>query len=754
MVSSRGEESHLIRVLSVITQNRNGAILRGQCITDSGEIVDTHQQIVARLHRRGVAVPVMAGQWWTVKGKVNTNSFINAGGFQMVEEQMEVRPGDAVLKLPSGAHIVDYLKRNPRFKGVGPATADKLWETFKERLVEILDGGDCTALEEVVSHDIALALVQGWHEEGLGKTLQWLGANGVGLVIGRRIAAHFGAEAENKIHENPYRLLSFAAGWSEVDVLATQTLGVARTDDRRLAAAVEETVYRRFSLGDTFVPLPDLIDGIRRLLQNEPHQRNVIDAAIGHCERTGRLLFDLQGNAYSPGASILEDRVVECIAVRQGLLSPACGVDEHISQYEAREGNGFLLNDEQRAAVHLVADHHFAVITGGAGCGKTTVLKAVCLVLEAQGYEIVQVALAGKAVKRMQYSTGRAAQTIASFIKKFNEGTVVDYSGPAVGRAILIDESSMVDLISFSALVRQLPATVKIVLIGDPHQLPPVGPGLILHCLTDGVVVPHVELKVAKRFGSEIAQVANSIRDGVFPVLKDHGSVRFTEIDGHEMAEVAAKEYLTQPLDSVVLCSTRALAANINHRVQESLANGRKEVMTWNEEAECWATARLREGDLVIFTRNHWDLGLQNGSMGKIVSVEHHGDDQIGQIEWDDGVVRGFDEALLDSLELGYALTVHKSQGSQWKRVVVCLPSSSKMVDRSLIYTAVTRAQSEVLLLGSQTGIQEQVSRKKAADRRRVGLPMRLKAMRVYAASQAPLVARAPMDAAHVGRRP
>jgi exodeoxyribonuclease V alpha subunit len=734
MVNGLGEESHLIRVLSVITQNRNGAILRGQCITDAGEIMDTHQQIVARLQGRGVAVPVMVGQWWTVKGKVSRHSFINSGGFQMVEDQMEVRPGDAVLKLPSGAHIVDYLKRNPRFKGVGPATADRLWETFTDRLVGILDAGDYKALEEVVSHSKALALVQGWHEEGLGKTLQWLGANGVGLVIGRRIAAHFGAEAEAKIHENPYRLLSFAAGWSEVDGLATQTLGVARTDDRRLAAAVEESVYRRFGLGDTYVPLPDLIDGIRRLLKNEPHQRDVIDAAIGHCERTGRLLFDQQGNAYSPGASILEDRVVQCIAARQGLLSPACSVDEHISQYEAREGNGFLLNDEQRAAVHLVADHHFSVITGGAGCGKTTVLKAVCLVLEAQGYNIVQVALAGKAVKQMQKSTAREAQTIASFIKKINEGTVVDYTGPTVGRAILIDESSMVDLISFSALVRQLPDTVKIVLIGDPHQLPPIGPGLILHCLTNGVV-PHVELKVAKRFGSEIAEVANSIREGVFPVLKEHGPVRFTEIGDNEMAEVAAKEYLAQPLDGVVLCSTRALAANINQRVQDSLANGRKEVVTWNEEAECWASARLREGDLVICTRNNWDLGLQNGSMGKIVSVEHDGDDHIGKIEWDDGVVRGFDEALLDNLELGYALTVHKSQGSQWNRVVVCLQRSSKMVDRSLIYTAVTRAQSEVLILGSQPGIQEQVSRKKAADRRRVGLPMRLKAMRVYASA-------------------
>jgi exodeoxyribonuclease V alpha subunit len=736
VVNGSAEVSHLVRVMSVRVQNRNGSILRGQCISELGEIMDTHKQIVARLHSRGVLVPVMPGQWWRIKGKFKTRSYINASGFQMVEDQMEVRPGDAEMMMPSGEHVVDNLKRNPRFRGVGPVTADRLWETFRDGLFEILDSGNCQALEEVVSHDKALLLVQGWQEEGLSKTLQWLGKNRVSLEIGRRVTVHFGAAAEEKIHENPYRLLSFSSGWEEVDVLATQSLGVARTDDRRLAAAVEECVYRRFSLGDTYVPMQDLIGGMRKLLQGEEHQQDVINAAIDHCERTGRLLFDQQGNAYSPGASILEDRVVRCIAARDCLLSPACSVDEHITAYEAKEGNGFRLNEEQRAAVHLAADHHFAVITGGAGCGKTTVLKAVCLVLEAQGYEIVQVALAGKAVKRMQESTARPAQTIASFIKKINEGAIVDRSGPAIGHAIghaiLIDESSMVDLISFSALTDPLPDSVKIVLIGDPHQLPPVGPGLILHCLTDGIV-PHVELKVAKRFGTEIADAANSIRDGVFPVLKAHGPVRFTEISDAEMAEVAGNEYLSNPMDSVVLCSTRALAKNINQRIQDALTLGKNYALTWNDDAECWAAASLREGDLVICTRNNWDLGLQNGSMGRIVSVEHHGDDQIGKIEWDDGMVRSFDEALLDSLELGYALTVHKSQGSQWKRVVVCLPKNSRMVDRSLIYTAVTRAQSEVLILGNGKAISEQVSRKKAADRRRVGLPKRLKAMKLYA---------------------
>ena len=181
--------------------------------------------------------------------------------------------------------------------------------------------------------------------------------------------------------------------------------------------------------------------------------------------------------------------------------------------------------------------------------------------------------------------------------------------------------------------------------------------------------------------------------------------------------------------DGVVLSSTRSVAASINQIVQESLAAGRSEVRVWNEEFDCWEATGLREGDVVICTQNHWDLGIQNGSMGKVVAVGSGADDIMGEIEWDDGVVRPFDAGLLDSLKLGYALTVHKSQGSQWGRVVVCLPSSSKMVDRSLIYTAITRAQSQVVLLGQAEHLARVIGQRKAADRRRVGLPKRLSHM-------------------------
>ncbi|WP_087494889.1 ATP-dependent DNA helicase [Curvibacter sp. AEP1-3] len=667
-----------------------------------------------------------------MKGKISTKRFINASGYLTEQDQLEVLPGDAILTLPLGAHIVDYLNCNPRFKGVGPATSDKLWKTFGDHLVEKLDAGDRASLERVVSQSKALALVRGWQAERLDKVIQWLGANGLEPAVSRRIVAHFGAEAEDKIHENPYRILSFAAGWREVDVFATQKLGVARTDDRRLSAAVEECVYRRFNRGDTCVPLPDLIRGIRRLLTAENTQQHVIDAALGFCERAGRLFFDRQENAYSPGASVLEDRVVKCIVSRQGHLSPAFNVDELINGYETREGNGCPLNSEQRAAVHLVADHHFAVITGGAGCGKTTVLKAACLVLEAQGYKIIQVAAAGKATRGMQESTGRAVQTIASLLQDVTEGMVIDSSGPAIGHAILVFEADKVDLITFSALVRELPHTVKLVLIGDPHQLPPVGPGLILHSLTNGIV-PHVELKVAKGYESEISNFANSIRNGVFPELHANGPVRFTEICDSEMAEFAFKEYLSSPMDTVVLCSTRALAKNINQRVQDALTSSRSEVMFRSKETDFWAATRLREGDQVICTRNNWHLGLQHGSMGRIVSVDHHDGDQIGKIEWDDGIVRSFNETLLDDLKPAYALTVHECQGAQWKRVLVCLPKRNKVADQTLVYTAVTRAQSEVLVLGNRLAIQEQVGRNLFINQRFVGLSKRLEVTKLSA---------------------
>lgn len=732
-----------VRVIQVRVQNKNGVIFRGQRITSDGEILDTSHALIVRIQSHGIGVTVLPGQWWSVAGKTESRTFINSGGFEITEDQMEVEPGDAALCKPSGIHVVEYLARNPRFEGIGKITAERLWETFGDALFGILDNGDTTALANVIKPQRATRLVQGWQEEGLSNSLQWLQGHGIGITIGRRILGYFGSEASEKIYENPYRLLSFSAGWSEVDKIAKEQFGVERDDERRLAAAIEETVYRRFSLGDTYVPRANLVAGLGSILTGEQHSWDLIEKAIAQSEATGRLLYDHDGNAYSLGASILENKVVDCIRERLGRKGPPCDVNVIIHAYEEREGNGFRLNKEQREAVHLITKNDFAVVTGGAGCGKTTVLKCIYEVLEAQGYHITQLALAGKAVKRMMEATGRPAITLASFIKRMKEVEGRNEANETGRMALLIDEASMVDLISFSGAIRFVNADSKIVLIGDPHQLPPVGPGLILHCLVEIPELPHVELKIAKRFGNEIADIANSVKDGTFPAPERFTQqVRFIEVDEADMGPLGEKLYLEQPEDTVVLCATRKVAGMINQMVQGALSSGRKPLRLWNVEQDMWEHAGFYESDLLICTQNHWDIGIQNGSIGQLIEIEDaltlNGEvagelPVLGWVLWDDGEKRPLHENLLDSLELGYALTVHKAQGSQWRRVVICLPtkagSRSPLIERSLVYTALTRAQSEIIVLGHHARLAEAVVHRKAADRRKVGLPRRLAQM-------------------------
>lgn len=734
MTEGIGRQVALVKVLDVRNQNRFGVIFRDSRVSLLGEIQDTHETLVVKAFRRDLAVPVLAGQWWRVTGHTEKRQFINNLGFEMTETQLTVEPGGARSYLPSGSHIVDYLTRNPRFKGIGKVTAERLWESWLDMIYEILDAGDMDRLCQVVTPQKANTLIDGWREEGLSNSLQWLQKHGIGLEIGRRILSYFGAEADAKISENPYRLLSFSAGWAEVDSIALVKLKVKHDDPRRLEAAIEEVVYRRFSLGDTYVERSDLIAGLRSILKDEGHERSLIESAIDHSKNTGRLLYDLAGNAYSLGASILENVVVDGIRLRVEHSREPCSVDQIIASYENGEAPGFQLNTEQRQAVHLIAENDFAVVTGGAGCGKTTVLKCMFAVLESRGYEITQLALAGKAVKRMVEATGRSASTLASFIKAMKSEAKVTGNTSAIKKSLVIDEASMVDLISFSSVIRLIEDDTKIVLIGDPHQLPPVGPGLILHCLADTPGIPHVELKIAKRFGNDIAAIANSVRDGLLPA-KFNDAVEFIQVSPNDFETLGSRLYLEQPDDSVVLCATRKVAAGINQIIQASLTKTNKPLCLFNVEFDAWEYTGFYQGDLLICTKNHWDLGIQNGSLGRLCEIfdeplhldcdEEDDPPALGWIEWDDGEKRPLREDLLDSLELGYALTVHKSQGSQWRRVIVCL-SSSKLVDRSMVYTAITRAQDKVLICSEHAQLAEAVRKVKAADRRKVGLPKRL----------------------------
>jgi exodeoxyribonuclease V alpha subunit len=289
------------------------------------------------------------------------------------------------------------------------------------------------------------------------------------------------------------------------------------------------------------------------------------------------------------GALVMERQVAHAISARLALgdaarLMARSDVDVVIDDVFALDGVD--LNPEQRSAIHLAASHAFVCITGGAGVGKTTVLKALYHLYDRVGVHVIQVALAGRAAKRMQEATGRAASTIAGFLKANQEDTL---GGPTV---LVIDEASMVDIISMSRICVALPAHVRLVLVGDPHQLMPVGPGLILHAIQKVTSAPAVELKTVKRYGGDIAAAATAVRAGQWPSLSsdETAPAAFLECEDALIAELVVELYALDAPNTQVLSPVRnglSGTKHLNGLSQQRFTKERLPVKCWNEEFEC-----------------------------------------------------------------------------------------------------------------------------------------------------------------------
>ena len=732
-----------IRVSSIRSQSPKGfggCIFTGKPIDEQGDVQDATAYYVVKATgpTLGNAL-VQPGQWWKVSGEASVRT-LDVNGYRVSEWQIDA--SKAVLMRPSGEYIVSFMADNPAFVGIGQVKARKLWDTLGVNLYEALDAADVATLSTVLSPESAMQVVGAWAQYGDSRTLQWLQAEGIDLAIGRKVLQFFGHETQEKLQEDPYRLLSFCATWRQVDALAKSHFAVELDDPRRLQGAVEEACYRVFSAGHTMVLSATLMNYLQAVLGSETKTfrwRGLVPTALSQGLTNGSFVVGHYG-VQPLGALVMESQVAE--AVTERLLStgtalmPPAEVADVLRAYEAHEG--IELNVEQRQAVKLAAAKPFMLITGGAGVGKTTVLKALYKVYDQAGVEVVQLALAGRAAKRMQEATGRAASTIASFLRAAKE-----LSGRSV---VVIDEASMVDIVTMHRLVELLGAGVRIVMAGDPEQLMPVGPGLVLHALIRVPAVPLVELKVIKRYGGDIATAAVSIRKGIWPILSNDetGAIAFIPCSGGRtpvgtslIAETVLDLYRLDPSNTQILSARRNGpdgVKTINSLCQSATTAGSKPMMVWSVQHEQMVLTGFHLGDPVLCTRNLWDRGLQNGSLGVIVELEgalsaplDEGsaatEPALGWVLWDDGVSRPVVEAMLDDLELGYAITVHKAQGSQWPRVIVPL-TGHRLLDRTLVYTAITRAQTQVLIVGDEAAAKAAVESPPRVQARQVALDL------------------------------
>jgi len=720
-----------VRVNAIRSQNpygRGGAIFTGVEVDALGLRVDAKKHYVIKASGLVLQASVERGQLWSVSGTPQANTIV-VNGYQLTEATITAIAME--LLRPSGEHIITVLGEGDAFTGIGQVKARRLWDHFGQELYEVLDRGDVSRLAEVLPRPIAEQLAGAWSHWGDTFTLQWLQSRGLPVRLGRKLIAFYKRDTVAKIEEDPYRLISFAASWTTVDALARRSFGIEPDDPRRLAGGLDEALHAGFDAGHTCL---DEIRFKRRLASILVGvDENAIAASLSAAEHSGR--FIRRGETlHAPGPYLMECAVAQAIVDRMMHPDPLlddAALESLVNTYEAEvrsdiSDSAFELNEKQREALAVVNGSRFSIITGGAGTGKTTVLRALFRICEVAGLAVYSMALSGRAAKRIREATGIKAQTIAGFLKNFVPD---DAQREAV---VFIDEASMVDLPSIYRVIRCLPPQYRIVLVGDPHQLPPVGPGLLLHELAHDAGVPLVELVEGRRYGRKIARAAAAIRAGQWPELphQAEADIAFIPCAASEINSTVLRLYEQDRSVSQILCATRnALAGGarpINVQSQQYFNREGEELMLWNAEHDLWQGTGFRVGDPVICLRNDWEIDLQNGSLGFIQSVasQTRGEQtkrRLGQIRWDDGHVRDLGADQLDHLELAYAITVHKSQGSAFRRVIVPV-TASRLLDRTLLYTAVTRAEKQVIIVGDMDAARKAVLAPRRSDERQVAL--------------------------------
>jgi len=464
-----------------------------------------------------------------------------------------------------------------------------------------------------------------------------------------------------------------------------------------------------------------LLDGVCGALgtRNLGVARTAVDCALRE-----HAIIDA-GDGYQPlGAAVME----KAIAIRlRELLAGVPGpernlfsinlpsmITEAIAEFEKR--SELQLNAGQRQGVEMALYHPLSVLTGGAGTGKTTVLQVIHRIAERVGVPVLQMALSGRAAQRMREATGRSASTIAAFLREAEQGSVDPESEPLV----IIDESSMLDLPLTYSIVRALPVRARLLLVGDPYQLPPIGFGLVFQVLAASPNIPRVELMEVHRQArsSGIPQIACEIRHGVLPPLPAFAGL----CPGVSFIDAGDGDVMGHILD--VLSEWRGCDDTQVLSMTKRGASGIRNINATLHSMECTAKPKLEgwgfgEGDPIIYLVNDYQKELWNGSSGRIESILslNGGRSLLCCL---DGARKEIPEEDFKNIDLAYAITVHKAQGSQFKRVIVPIVKS-RLLDRTLIYTALTRGMEQVVFIGAPDAFDAAVTAPPHSHQRQVG---------------------------------
>ena len=690
-----------------------------------------------------IPLPVV-GERLMVTGKWSTHS---SYGRQFEAEFLER------LMPQSAAEIITYLSGRV-IKGIGPKMANRIVSRFgdqtlvimerePERLAEISGISDKRARE--IGEEFRLQV-------GMRHLMEFFSLHNLPADLAVKTYKRYGETAIDLLYDDPYLLMDeeLEAPFGAVDRFAID-MGVSADDPRRIAAGILFELRYNLTVGHSFLPESKLISATAQLLDvsSEAVENSIAQLLEAECLRRDRLAgIDV---LYLPALYHAETYCARRLTGHTATRYPSPVALTRKLQ-RVIENSALEYSAQQELALQEAATSGLLVITGGPGTGKTTVVNGILELYAQMGLRCVLCAPTGRAAKRLTEVTGVEASTIHRLLEASidpHTGKLFfqkDESDPLKADAVIVDEMSMVDIQLLGSLLQAVPSTARLILVGDPDQLPPVGPGFPFSDMLRSKMLPCVQLTEIFRQAREslIVMNAHRVNRGEQPDLKNVKS-DFFFLNGKseegvaqtivDLCDTRLPNNMGIPSDQIqVLCPTKKGAAgtyNLNRVLQARL---NPSAPTKQEKA--FGDRIFREGDRVMQIKNNYDLlwqktdgsfvgtGVFNGDVGIITRLDVQ--TEVLTVLFDDDREATYDFTQLNELELAYAITVHKSQGSEYRAVVLSAwGASGYLLTRSILYTAITRAKELLVIAGRPETIYTMVENAKT-NRRYTGLKLRL----------------------------
>ncbi len=649
-------------------------------------------------------------------------------GLQFQAEQLRSTP-------PHTAQGIEKYLASGFVKGIGPHYARKIVDVFGERTLQVIDESP-TFLSEIkgIGPHRLERIRQSWQQQKAVRAIMvFLNSHGIGPARATRIYKTYGAQAIEIVRGNPYRLASdiWGVGFRSADGLA-QRMNIERNSPLRAQAALRYVLQELSHEGHCGFPESGVIERTKSLTKIAPE---ILQEAVGRLRQDGEVVRESMAGAPEPESWLMlrplfdaEVGIAHCLRRLQSGARPLPNFDTEAALQWIEQNMRIKLATAQRDAIRQAVEHKVLVITGGPGVGKTTIVRGILEIFAAKGLRCLLAAPTGRAAKRLSETTRRPAKTIHRLLEfePRGGGFLRNEKQPLDADLVIIDETSMVDVVLMHHLLRAVPTNACLVLVGDVDQLPSVGPGAVLADIIVSGAVPVVRLTEIFRQASRswIVQAAHQVKHGELPTSAPdrNGDFYFIETDAPDAIEekiitlvrdrIPARFGLDPIRDVQVLTPmnrTQLGSRSLNARLQEMFnpASSNPDL-----QRHGWT---FRMGDKVLQTVNNYDKEVFNGDIGRVKDIDPQ--ERELTVEFDGrGVV--YDLGELDELALAYALTIHKSQGSEYPAVVIPLHNQHfVMLQRNLLYTGITRGKQLVVLVGNRIALATAVERKESRQR-------------------------------------